>query len=322
MSDYSEDDFAGSESYGFSTSPEGSKGTAGDIATDVFSGRATGGLDRDESVSRQIATATRAATGVPMGNILDPDLLNKEIAQFKTGRPALTREELLGMVNISPYREDAVNFEQMRNGVVGLPSEGLNAIRMEMGFPPSDLKGTGETPYDRKDFFTRASEKLADKFDFNDDEERVAIISGGNVPKSEGTYTVTSENTIEDFLANTINPLSGLVRADSRTMVPMAGGEKTQLAMISTPFGTRTTVTPYSQLTYDEPEDGGDASAYIPPRTGAPTQRTQSLVPMGTDRYGAAAPAAGFALNPSMYYTNPFSYSLPALGKSFGLLSF
>jgi len=272
--------------------------------------------DGDDDFRFYEAPAPLKDVGVPNRDILDPDTLKKEIREFETERPALTRQELLGLANISPYAPNAVTFEQMRNNLVDLPSTRLNAIRMEMGLPQQELKGTGDIPYDRKGFFERAGEKIADELDLNEDEERVAIISGGQVLQPEGTYTVTRENTIQDFIANTINPLSSLMRVDSRTMVPLEGGEKTQLGLLSTPFGTKTSVTPFSELNVGTPEDNGSDPAFIPPKGGAKTGR-QRLVPMGTDRYGAAA---GMTLNPSMYYTNPFSYSIPVLGRSFGLL--
>ena len=299
-----------------------------DYVSDAISDFASGGGgDRNNDFRFYDAPSALRTSGVPIGDILDPQMLQKEIRQFQTERPALTRQELLDVSNISPYSREGIVFEQMVNGLVDLPSEGLNAIRMEMIGDPNPLKGTleggtGEIPSERKDFITRASEKLADKFDFNDDEERVVMMSGGEVPRSEGTYSVTSENTALDFLGNMINPASSFMRVDTRDVVPMTGGETRQLGMLSTPFGTVTSLTPYSQLGVGD-IGGGDGSdpAFIPPRTGA-ARGTQSLVPMGTDRYGTAGAAAGMTLNPSMYYTNPFSYSLPALSKSFGLLSF
>ena len=255
-----------------------------------------------------------------MGDILDPQTLQKEIRQFRTERPALTRQEILDVSNISPYNPDAVEITGMGDGVLDI-GKGLSAIGLELGGNRSQLKGTGEVPYDRKGFFERAGDKLADAFDMTGEEERVVMMSGGEVPRSEGTYSVTDENTALDFFGNMINPLSSFMRVDTRDVVPMTGGETRMLTNVATPFGSKTTLTPYSQLNVgDTGGDGGDP-AFIPPRTGA-ARGTQSLVPMGTDRYGAAGAAAGMTLNPSMYYSNPFSYSLPALGKSFGLLSF
>lgn len=259
------------------------------------------------------------AGGAIRTNVLDKNFLQKAIKEFETGRPVLTMDDVLDRAVITPFARDAVTVKGMKNGLLGL-SKGLNQVELDFGVPKSKLKGTGQPPYAPKSALENFSDRLQNAFSSKPTRSMMVDVTDKNVPMDRGTFSVLDENRALDFVANLLNPLSPIMSIDSRTVAPVQGGPKSTLGTLSTPFGSVTTMSKYGAAPPSAPNDG-DNSVFIPPRLGA-SGKTQSLVPMGTDRYGAAGTAAGMTLNPSMYYTSPFSYSLPALSKSFGLLRF
>lgn len=241
--------------------------------------------------------------------VVSPVNLQKEIMQFRTGIPQMTRAEFLQdpRVNISPYARNQVNIgSEDDQGFIAMP-EDVQAINMTMG-RRTDLTGNMGIPYDKKGFFERAGEKLSD-FVGGDDREQRVVMTGGDRPELQGTYGVKSENTLQDVIANVLNPF-GFIGFNTRTLQPYQGGEDFQLARVTSPFGSSTSITPYSELNTDS--GGGDGSEQMMVADAvAPTQKRR-LVPMGTDAYNPYGYSA-YNPSPAPAYRSPYDYSISGL---------
>lgn len=211
--------------------------------------------------------------------------LNRAIREFRTERPALSREQALQRSNISPYRPSAVSFPQMQGGFIDVPNRNFN-LNLEMRTPSYPM---ARVPTLLDKFKSFAKNPL------NTALEKRTVMLDKTGRAISPTYTITSENEIQDFIGRMINPFPA-IKFDTRTATPLTSSERYQVSSVSAPFaGTRDMIVSYDQLgvpTLNEDE-------FIPPTmiASAPTQR-RSLVPMG--QYGV-----GRALNPSTAY-NPF----------------
>jgi len=242
--------------------------------------------------------------------VTSPFNLRKEIAQFRTGVPQMTRAEFLRdpRVNISPYRREAVNIDQQDDdGFIAVPADDLQPINMTMGMR-TDLTGNMGIPYDRKGFFERAGEKISD-FVGGDEREQRVVMTGGDRPDLQGTYGVKSENTLQDVIANVLNPF-GFIGFDTRKLVPFEGGEDFMLSQVRSPFGMGTSLTPYSELGTDQV--GGDGSEIIPETMVAEAAPRRRLVPMGNQAYNPYGYSM-FRPSTASVYRSPYDYSISGL---------
>ena len=241
--------------------------------------------------------------------VVSPFNLQKEILQFRTGIPQMTRAEFLRdpRVNISPYARDQVNIDSEDDqGFIAMP-EDVQAINMTMG-KRTNLTGNMGIPYDKKGFFEKVGEKLGD-FVGNDEREQRVVMTGGDRPELQGTYGVKSENTLQDVIANVLNPF-GFIGLNTRTLQPYQGGEDFQLARVTSPFGSSTSITPYSELNTDSV--GGDGSEQIMVADAVVPRSVRSLVPMGTDAYNPYGYSA-YNPSPAPAYRSPYDYSIYGL---------
>lgn len=242
--------------------------------------------------------------------VSSPINLQKEIKQFRTEIPQMTRAEFLRdpRVNISPYSREAVNIDQQDDdGFIAVPADDLQPINMTMGIR-TDLTGNMGVPYARKGFFERAGEKLSDAFGGDDREQRV-VMTGGDRPELQGTYGVKSENTLQDVIANVLNPF-GFIGLDSRRLAPFEGGEDVMLSQVRSPFGVGTNLTPYSEIKA-EPTIGDDSQAPVETMVAEAAPRRR-LVPMGNQAY------TPYGYNPytsglGSTYRSPYNYSISGL---------
>ena len=241
--------------------------------------------------------------------VVSPVNLQKEIMQFRTGIPQMTRAEFLQdpRVNISPYARNQVNIgSEDDQGFIAMP-EDVQAINMTMG-RRTDLTGNMDIPYAKKGFSERFDEKVNDLFGEDDREQRV-VMTGGDRPELQGTYGVKSENTLEDVIANIVNPF-GFIKFDSRTLQPYQGGEDFQLARVASPFGSSTSITPYSELNTDTV--GGDGSEQMMVADAVVPRPVRSLVPMGNQAYNPYGYSA-YNPSPAPAYRSPYDYSISGL---------
>ena len=211
--------------------------------------------------------------------------LNRAIREFRTGLPSLTRGEALQRANISPYRPSAVSFPQMEDGFIDVPNRNFN-LNLEMRTPSYPMARVPTLLDKFKSFAKNPLNTALEKRTVMLDETGRAI---------SPTYTITSENEIQDFLAGRINPFP-FIKFDTRTATPLTSPEKYQVSSVSAPFaGTREMIVSYDEL--GTPTLNQDEFILPTAIASTPTQR-RSLVPMG--EYGV-----GRALDPSTAY-NPF----------------